>query len=357
MFLINKNIGNMKTCKTRKSALFFVLILFVFIVPQYAISQEQSFTLKVHLENTETKTVYLLEPFFENLKPFYSAADLKCDSANGVNQTFIFEGTIFYPTGFRLYTDNIAHFNPIVFINAGNNEINIENKKGIYTIKSTSSIEIEQQHFLKEMNMRNMDDKLDAGKFLAYVQKNHSSYIAFFALVNQLIQFDTFYASYYKILDAFSDNIKNTQRYKYFKSIYTSNKKIDNYIVYKNRTDQMLLNFSNGNNKYTLLEFYFTGCSGCVEQMNYMKDSTPADILKKLNVVIISTDEKSIYEKSKVWYEKKEYLWKRYWDWESANIDQITVNWDSFPNNLLIDPEGKIIAKNADFKTISDFFN
>ncbi|MEO7210379.1 MAG: redoxin domain-containing protein [Chitinophagaceae bacterium] len=296
------------------------------------------------------------EPFYEILKPFFSAADLKCDSSNGENKTFIFEGKILYPTAFRLFTDNIAHFNPIVFVNAGNNEINIENKNGIYTIKSTSSIEIEQQHFLKEMDMQNIDDKLDPVKLLAFIQKDPGSSVAFFALLNQLMQFETFYASYYKILDAFSDNIKNTQRYKYFKSIYTPNKKIDNYIVYKNRTDPMLLNFSNDNNKYTLLEFYFTGCSGCVEQMNYMKDSTPADIAKKLNIVIISTDKKSIFEKSKAWYQEKQYPWKRYWDWESANIDQITINWDSFPNNLFIDANGRIIAKNADFKTISDFF-
>ncbi len=138
--------------------------------------------------------------------------------------------------------------------------------------------------------------------------------------------------------------------------IYTPNKKMDNYVVYKNRTDSMVLNFSNDNKKYTLLEFYFTGCSGCVEQMNYMKDSMPKDVAQKLNVVIISTDKKSIFEKSKAWYREKEYPWKRYWDWESANINQITINWDLFPNSLLIDPDGKIIAKNADFNTISDFF-
>ena len=312
-----------------------------------------SFKLKVHFDTTNIKTLFCLKPFYLQMKSL-SDATIKLDSSNSTNNTFTFEGTLSHPTLFRLYADDdSSNFSKLIFIDSGSQEMYVNHEKEMYILSSTSGIEKEHKGFLISVGVKTLDDRIDDEKLLQYVEKNPESYIGLYALFNQAPRYAVYYANYNKILDLFSEEIKNTQSYKFFKNWYSPNLKIENYQVFNNENKNVSLNFLN--KKYTLLEFWFKGCTGCVEEFNLMKDLYTKDLSARLNIIAISIDNKQRYKESLEYWKNSHYPWPNYWDWDGVNIEKYSTLL-YFPTNLLIDSSGIIIGKDIDFETIDQFF-
>jgi peroxiredoxin len=330
------------------------LFLFVFIIcPLVSLGQENNFVLKVHFNEPHVKILFITEAYF--FKPF-NAATFKIDSSNAQEANFIFEGKVSYPTAVRLmsYNDSIR-FKQLIFIDSGYQEINIIRGSNGYIVESGSAVEKEHKIFLEQMKTKDMDEKIPGEKMLTYIKSNPDSYVGLFALINQT--FNYYYLSdFQKILDVFGDEIKHSKGFQYYKSLYAPGKKLADYSVYTKNKKLVKLNFTNDENKYTFLEFWFKGCVGCQEELDKIKGTYSESLRKKLNIISISTDSGKYFEPSRKYIQKQKVLWKNYWDWEAESIKRFTFIY-AYPSNLLINSSGNIIAKNVDFSEIDEFLN
>lgn len=339
---------------TRKNKIKITGLLFLFFAcPFNSICQSKNFTLKIHFDNSSVRTLFISEAYYYKLKP-YHVAKIKSDSSNVNNNTYLFKGTILYPTAIRLYpSDDAKYFNVLLFIDTGYQEIYIIKKDSSYIVKGNTSVEEAHQRFLKEMNIHSMDKKIEGRKFLSYVQKNPNSYIGLFALIDQSFRYSGS-DFLWKIKDAFGKTIKQTEAYKYYKALYAPNKNLANYIVYTKEKKPLQLNFANRKKKYTLLIFWFLGCGPCRKEMEQMKGEYTEDLRKKFDIITIDTDEKKYFSEGLTYINKQKFPWKNYWDWNEENIIKY-IFMSHFPSNFLLDPAGSIVAKDVDFKTINGF--
>ncbi len=196
------------------------LIIAVFLIftayPKSSFSQGHHFILKIHFDDPSVKKLGMGEAYWWSDKPLH-AAKIKSDSTDANNNTYSFEGTTLYPSAIRIWPlpfDKSKYFNKLIFIDTGYQEITLIKKDSSYEIKATTPIERELRRFLMKMGIKTIDDKIDGGKLLAYVQNNPNSYVAFFAIINQAYNypyppvFDT-------INDAFGDRIKQTKAFQF----------------------------------------------------------------------------------------------------------------------------------------------
>ena len=330
------------------------LLFFIFIIsPIFSYSQKKDFTLKVHFDNPYAKTLFIGEAY--PLKP-YCSATFKIDSANTTDNDYIFKGSILYPTAVRLmsYSDSLK-FNQLIFIDTGYQEINIVKVNNKFIVRGNSAIENEHKLFLQEMDIKEIDKKIEGEKLLSYIEANPNSYVGFFSLINQTFNFK-YSPIFSKVTNAFSKKIKQTKSFQYFISQYAPNKKISNYLVFNDKKKPVQLNFVNKENKYTLLEFWFKGCIGCLEQLQEMKASYSESLRKKLTIISINTSPKELFNESLLYIKKQNISWKNYWDYDEESIKKYTDIY-IYPSNLLINSSGKIVGKDLDFSTINEFLD
>ncbi len=98
------------------------------------------------------------------------------------------------------------------------------------------------------------------------------------------------------------------------------------------------------NNKFTLLEFWFSHCGPCIAQFPELKNLYKDFKAKGFNIVGLSTDraeDKASLNKAILKYELP---WDQLWDKNGIESVKLTIN--SFPTNFLLDENGIILEKN-----------
>ena len=114
-----------------------------------------------------------------------------------------------------------------------------------------------------------------------------------------------------------------------------------------------VIKFSNYNGKFLYLDFWGTWCSPCVREIPNLKKAVEQLDSNKINFLGIAEDsEKSL----KKFLDKNKLPWKQILNSQENNIVK-SFGVKGFPTTYLIDPDGKIVAKNLRGKALSDTLN
>ena len=98
------------------------------------------------------------------------------------------------------------------------------------------------------------------------------------------------------------------------------------------------------NRKYTLIDFWFSGCGPCIAQFPMMRNLYAKYKNAGFDVVGISIDKMA---NKRAWLDaisKHKLEWKQYWDIDEKEVNKFLIV--SYPTNFLLDNDGKIIRKN-----------
>jgi thiol-disulfide isomerase/thioredoxin len=96
-------------------------------------------------------------------------------------------------------------------------------------------------------------------------------------------------------------------------------------------------------NKYVLVDFWFSSCMPCIAQFNLLKDIYAKYNKNGFEIIAISIDSKSELAKYHKTLKQKQYPWRQVLD--TSGIKTAIMQINSFPSTFLIDKTGKIIAE------------
>jgi thiol-disulfide isomerase/thioredoxin len=93
--------------------------------------------------------------------------------------------------------------------------------------------------------------------------------------------------------------------------------------------------------KYTLVDFWFSGCGPCIRKFNELKETYKEFHDKGFNIVAISSDKKESLPNYERVIKKFQYTWDLVLDLDGVKTKSININ--QFPSTFLLDSQGKII--------------
>jgi peroxiredoxin len=105
--------------------------------------------------------------------------------------------------------------------------------------------------------------------------------------------------------------------------------------------------------KYTLVEFWYSGCSPCIAQFNELKEVYKKFHEKGFEIVAISVDTRDKLPALERIIKKNSYPWQQIFDVGGTKAQSIDVN--SFPSSFLLNSQGKIIKTNVSTAVLSEF--
>jgi len=211
------------------------------------------------------------------------------------------------------------------------------------------------------LNIKKEDDNLYAESnqlLLLYTEKNPSSIIAFWQLIRKMgwgyePLFDSIYNSFSSELkNGYAGRILNKKlesgkqlsvgkQFPPFQCVNRGNEKFSSTIFLKS--------------KFTLVDFWYSGCAPCRGQFDRLKDLYKQFSNKGFEIVGISVDRDTDKKKWEDIIINDKLIWQQYWDMNGKNTKSLSIN--AFPTNFLIDSTGKIVAKNISLEALDEFLN
>ncbi|MBB2151340.1 TlpA disulfide reductase family protein [Pedobacter gandavensis] len=213
-----------------------------------------------------------------------------------------------------------------------------------------AAIKLEMEKEMHEQYRKN--DEL----LLAYVIQNPNSYISFWSLIN-LMSFgyqDIFESIYPK----FSDRLRDTYAGKVLGEKIHSAKVLGTGKSFPilNVKNNKGINFSAAHiskNQYTLIDFWYSGCSPCIETFPGLIEVRKKYQHKGFEIIGISVDK----EKDKAdWLaaiRKYEIAWPHFWDKDGLESAKLSIT--AFPKNYLLNQKGEIIGQDLGAAEIADY--
>ena len=193
---------------------------------------------------------------------------------------------------------------------------------------------------------------------LAYSIKNPDSKVAFWSLV-RLMSFG-YEPIFDSIYNSFSDKLKNGYAGKvlYTKLMEGKILTVGKYFPLIQCTDLNSKPFTLDlfkNNKYTLVDFWYSGCGPCRAQFKSLKNLYKLFSNKGFEIVGISVDSGKDKKKWEDIIMNDKLIWQQYWDKDGKESHRLSIT--AFPTNFLIDNSGKIIAKNIALGELEKLLN
>lgn len=193
---------------------------------------------------------------------------------------------------------------------------------------------------------------------LKYAERNPNSKIAFWRLVRLLNWgYEPVFDSIY---NAFSGILKNGYAGKILSGKLQNAKQLSVGQIFplfncqttniENSPSRIFLK-----NKFTLVDFWYSGCGPCRQQFSSMRDLYKQYSGSGFEIVGISVDQT---KDKKEWEDvivKEKLVWKQYWDKNGTESQRFSIN--AFPTNFLIDSTGKIIDKNISMEALAEFLS
>ncbi len=184
--------------------------------------------------------------------------------------------------------------------------------------------------------------------YISYVKKDPGSYVALWNLIMQLSSgYQPFYDSLYNV---FSDSIKQTYTGRILKQKLDMGRTAcigcrfpDVKLAPMNDLSQkvsLLTRFST----YTLIDFWFSHCSPCIEQFAEYKKLYEGFRNSGFQLIAVSTDGQDQIQHWKQVIVEHKLPWPQYLDKNGLVANQLSIN--RWPSNFLIDENGIIIQKN-----------
>lgn len=351
----------------------FIIFLLIFC-SSYIVAQEikeKTFIINGSI-NADTGNIYL------NLigdEVYYPQALRNCKAIIS-NGKFIFEGLIESPQAFRIQYNDTYESKP-VFITPGIQAVDIDLKSPNKIPDISNSVMNEYDNYtsyfkivnikyeqydtdyarIKALYSENLADstKLRLNKklkllyresdslLLEYIKQNPSSYHSFWHLINLMnFGYDNIFDDIYS---HFSDSLKSSYAGNILKSrlekasLTGVNKPFPFF-----QLDSSLLKNVFANNKYTLMEFWYSRCGPCIVQFPALRQIYEQYKHSGFEIIGISTDRESDRENWLEAIKKYGLIWPQLWD--KNGIQSKSYSIEAFPTNFLVDSRGIIIAKN-----------
>ena len=203
----------------------------------------------------------------------------------------------------------------------------------------------------KEAMYRESDSTL-----LAYTKKNPDSKIAFWNLIRLMGW------GYEPIFDSIYSSFSNTLRESYAGKVLGERLKIGKLLSVgqpfpiincQNKNNEKLSSSLFLHNKYTLVDFWYSGCNPCRRQFPNMQDLYKQYGNNGFEIVGISVDKIANKPDWERVIAENKLTWKQYWDKNGTETHRLSIS--SFPTNFLIDNTGKIISKNISMEELEEF--
>lgn len=193
---------------------------------------------------------------------------------------------------------------------------------------------------------------------LKYVEINPNSKLAFWGLIRLLgWGYEPIFDSIY---NAFSDTLRNGYAGKLLNDKLQDSRQLSVGQMFplfncQNASEEDLSSRIFHANKFTLVEFWYSGCGPCRAQFSSLRNLYQKYNGSGFEIVGISVDR---IKNKKEWEDvivKEKLVWKQYWDKDGIESRRFSIN--VYPTNFLIDSTGKIIAKNISMGALGNFLN
>lgn len=314
-------------------------------------SQSHQFTIEVEFYSPGVKELFIGEAYWKTLVP-YHAANFASKSAVSARNTFVFHGSLLYPTAVRISSDNDSiDLNVFLFIDTGYQKVTI--LKGIngYTVQTESAIGKEYRTFLKFMKMKAIDERINSNLFYKYIQMNPGSYVALYALLNQAFRYP--YPPELKRAGcSFSNKIQNTHAFQFYQQLYRPNTVGARAPYFKVLDAEgkliTLAHYKKSGN--VLLYFWASWCVYCRDLTPLLKSLKNHPKNNSLKIIAVSVDTDSISWKNAIekeslssWINIRSPLFFE----QPDNTIRLDMKYSvlSYPTVLLIDMNGKIVGR------------
>lgn len=304
---------------------------------------------RVHFNDTLIFTSGLINPIY------YEKSNFKSKINQG---RFEIENTFEYPQPFLIAWEseknNIPFRYGFYFLDNNTNFIKIDSlyKKSVLDNPTQNEYKYKFLPFFLKNNFVMHSEILiiqdsEVFDFLLkkYVSENNNSYVALWFLINQ---FNTYgHKNIYKEISYnFSKKIKKSKPWLIFNSDI-SKIKIKPFekfpeLELKNKNLETT-NVIIPKNKYVLIDFWFSRCKPCLEQVPALKEIFENN-KDNFEIIGISTDRTENIEIWKKRIIEKEITWQNYLD--ENGVFSLSEKINTFPTNYLLDKNGYIIKKN-----------
>ncbi len=209
-----------------------------------------------------------------------------------------------------------------------------------------------------EMDLHNYlnDEKIISDfKLLNYIKENPNSYVAFWILIARINNVG-YIDNQFEILNTFSNRFKKNKIWQEFsleiskinikKNILFPVVELQNTILEK---EKIFI----PDNKYVLIDFWFSRCLPCLEAIPKLKELYNKYNSKGFEIISISTDKTENIEKWKERINKYQINWKNYLDENGTFAFDNKIR--GFPTVYLLDKKGIVIKKNIALADLDKF--
>ena len=186
-------------------------------------------------------------------------------------------------------------------------------------------------------------------RLLKYSKLNPNSIILFWEIVNKT-ENEGYNLVYETAFTNLSKRIKNSSPGKELSKLFTQIKKITigNYFNFYIKNSKIKIS-----KKYTLVDFWFSYCKPCIEEMPKYKLIYEKYKVKGFEYIGISTDRSQDINNWKKVIEKNGLVWQNLLDENGLESKKYNIN--KFPTTFLLDSEGKIVKKDISPEELDKF--
>lgn len=341
----------------------YLKIIFIVIILIYSddIFSQRKIIYGETLQTKEKDTIFLINGLLST--KYYESPII---TSNVLNNKFEISYFSSYPQMYFLswkseQKDILFHEDPIFL---DNSTTNIIARDKHCEVVGNSSIEYKKEfipYMLNQSNYENINNYLFENgsnfdlKLSSYISHKTDSYVALWYLVMRFNE-NGYSPFYEKILNSFSKRIKSEKLWmilndEFQKITIREDKKFPKLSLKNLDLNEDILTIPNA--EYTLIDFWFSRCRPCLEQIPAMKVIYNNYNSRGFNIIGISTDKTLNIEIWKKRIVEKEIPWKNYLD-ENA-ILATNEKIFSFPTNFLLDKNGKILKKNIKIEDLEIF--
>lgn len=185
-----------------------------------------------------------------------------------------------------------------------------------------------------------------------YIKKHPNSFIAFWMIVSDY-RYVGYKKSFADNLRLFGNKVKNSAVYK----AMMASIKTDLSLSEDRNFPRLILKdidvASKYGQKYTLIDFWFSYCKPCIDDMPKYKQIYERHKAKGFEYIGISTDRTQDISNWKKVIAKNGLVWQNLLDENGVIAKEYNIN--KFPTTFLVDPEGKILKKDITPEELEGF--
>jgi thiol-disulfide isomerase/thioredoxin len=341
----------------QKTILFITILYFGLVYSQSTITMRGNISAKGNAKDT-------INFYCANIKNYYY--DTNTLSAGIINNEFTVNFNFSYPHLYAmlLKSENKkgVAINDFVFLDNTTTKIKFDSNSKLEASNGISNTEYLKTFmpFMLKDKKKNLNfylfnnHELDTN-LLGYIEKYPDSYVALWYLI-QKFSITGYSELYEKSLNSFSKKIKTEKLWKilnndFQKITIKTNVKFPELLLKDINLKPEVLVIPN--NKFTLIDMWFSGCTPCLKQIPVLKEIYNKYSSLGFNIVGISVDQTRFLDLWKGKIIEKEIPWKQYLDENAVIASKEKII--SFPTNFLLNEKGEVIGKNIEPEELEEF--